>query len=59
MSINHEAALVADISRLYENDSANDIIIHLDDDQESVKANKVVLCARSPYFSKILNNKYV
>ena len=56
MSINHEAALVADISRLYENDSANDIIIHLDDDQESVKANKVVLCARSPYFSKILNN---
>jgi len=47
---------VADISRLYEDDSVNDIIISLDDDQESVMANKVVLCARSPYFAKIFNN---
>jgi len=55
-SVNHEAKLVTNISKLLNDEAFNDITINLNEGHGHVKANKVILCANSTYFANIFNN---
>jgi len=55
-AVNHEAQLVRNISKLFRNESFNDVTINLSEGHGQVKANKAILCASSTYFANIFNN---